>query len=126
MKTVYNGLHVSVNLEKGVYVFFPYSGTGKSYLASIFTELSASSKRVSSYTYTDYVRNLSIESVLDNSKYDIVVIDRYDMYYGIGLKSILQFGERGTVLVDCKQTPTFAHEMCAVMYHKNTLEVIKL
>ncbi len=126
MKTVYNGLHVSVDLERGIYVFFPYSGTGKSYLASIFRELSPGDKRVTSYTYVDYARNMPIELVLDNSRFDFVVLDRYDMYYGVGVERILRFAENGTVLVDCKQTPPFPHEMCAVMYHGDVLEVTKL
>ena len=126
MQMSYNGLHVRVDLEKGVYVFFPDSGSGKSYLASIFRELSASTKRVSSYTYTDYVPNMPIELVLDNARYDIVVLDRYDMYYGVGVESVVQFGKSGTVLVDCKQTPPFPHEMCAVMYYRDVLEVTKL
>ncbi len=123
MKTVYNGLHVSVNLERGVYVFYPDSGTGKSYLASIFRDLSAGKLRVAAYTYTDYALGIPIDIILDNAKFDTVVLDRYDMYYGVGVESIVAFGEKGTVLVDCKQTPPFPHEMCTVMFYNSTLEV---
>lgn len=94
MKTTYSGLNVSVDLTNGVYVFFPDSGSGKSYLASVFRDLSSGRLRVASYTYTDHALNIPIELVLDNSKFDIVVIDRYDLYYGVGVENIVQFEKK--------------------------------
>ena len=125
MTTTFNGMRVSVEIGKGVYVFFPESGTGKSYLASILNVLCAGGDRVASYTYADFVRGFPVEAVLDNAKYDIVVLDRYDMYYGAGIESIVRFGKNGTVLVACKQNPPFQCEMCSTVYYGNVLEVIK-
>ena len=68
MTTIFNGLNVSINVGKGVYVFFPESGTGKSYLASILNVLCTGGNRVASYTYVDYYRGFPIKSILDNSK----------------------------------------------------------
>ena len=126
MTTTFNGMHVSVEIGQGVYVFFPESGTGKSYLAWIFNILCAGGDRVASFTYADFVRGFPVETVLDNAKYDIVVLDRYDMYYGAGIESIVRFGKEGTVLVDCKQKPPFPCKVCSTVYYDDVLKVIKV
>lgn len=126
MTTTFSGMRISVDIGKGVYVFFPESGTGKSYLAYLFNALCTGGERVASYTYSDYYRGLPAETVLDNSKYDIVLLDRYDMYYGVAVESIIKFGREGTVLVDCKQKPPFPCKVCSPVYYDNVLEVIKI
>ena len=75
---------IVVKLDPGVYVFNSFSGTGKTVLASLLDKYRGYGERVASYTYRDYVKGLPISSILDPDKYDLIVLDRYDLYYGAG------------------------------------------
>lgn len=96
---------VIVKKDKGVYVFHPSSGTGKTALASLLDKYRGYGERVASYTYMDYVKGLPISSILDPDKYDLIVLDRYDLYYGAGeeLLKVCARDKRCIVLIDCKR-----------------------
>lgn len=123
MTASYNGIEITIDLPHGTFVFFNNSGIGKTFLASILNKLYNSGYRTGSYTYTDYKQGIPIELKLDNAKYDVVLLDRYDMYNGAGKNAILNFATMGTVMLDCKGIPPVKCGTCKLAYYQNILEV---
>ena len=97
-------VRVHILLEPGIYGFEPISGEGKTYLAKLLNMYRSSGERCASYTYGSHE---DLIGVLDSSKYDVVLLDRYDMYYGEALEEIKSFAEKGVVLIDCKRRFSF-------------------
>ena len=117
---------IVVKLEPCVYVFNSFSGTGKTVLASLLDKYRGYGERVASYTYRDYVKGLPISSILDPDKYDLIVLDRYDLYYGAGeeLLKVCARDKRCIVLIDCKRD----FDICAcglveILLSKSEIEV---
>ena len=117
---------IVVKLDPGVYVFNSFSGTGKTVLASLLDKYRGYGERVASYTYRDYVKGLPISSILDPDKYDLIVLDRYDLYYGAGeeLLKVCARDKRCIVLIDCKRD----FDICAcgfveILLSKSEIEV---
>lgn len=96
-------IDVEVNLENGVYIFDGYSSTGKTYLYKLAEKYRHYGEKIVGYTYNDFIDSVNIDKVLDNTKYKLAVLDRYDMYYGEGIKAIQEFAKNGIVLVDTKR-----------------------
>ena len=117
---------IVVKLDPGVYVFNSFSGTGKTVLASLLDKYRGYGERVASYTYRDYVKGLPISSILDPDKYDLIVLDRYDLYYGAGeeLLKVCARDKRCIVIIDC--TCDFAICACGlveILLSKSEIEV---
>ena len=91
---------VDIKLDAGIHVLPTMSATGKTYLAKLLHKYGEFGERCFSYSYHSRYR---LEDVLDASKHDVVLLDRYDMYYGEGIKAIEQFSESGIVLLDSKK-----------------------
>ena len=103
---------VDISLEPGVYVLPDKSATGKTYLASLLKMYGGYGERVTSVTYST-AKDLDV--ALDPSKYDVVLLDRYDMYYGKGAAKIKEFGVAGVLLLDCKRMVDFCDfEPCRI------------
>ena len=94
---------LNINLENGLYVLDIESGSGKTRLKRLLDELNGYGEPVNSYTYRDYLNKEPIEKILDSSKYRVVVIDRYDIYYPYGLEAMRKAASNMIVLVDCKK-----------------------
>lgn len=117
---------VNLLLNKGIYLCNNESGCGKTYLKQILDKYNEIGYRVATYTFSDRVKGFPITTVLDKDKYDLVFIDRYDMYKGFGIKEILDFAKHGSVLIDCKgEFPyTDKWEVCDIsLVDKYTIEV---
>lgn len=114
---------IVINLEPGIYVFPNSSADGKTYLAMRLRQLH-DDERVDSYTFVDR-SHFGIEKVLDSSKNDVVLIDRYDMYLGEGAGAIEQFSKTGVVLIDCKsRNLPFGGKECVLLMDEGRLTVL--
>lgn len=114
---------ILVELPVGVYLLPVDSASGKTYLCESLREL-ATVERVNSYTYSDKSSGLSLASLLDNSKYDLLLLDRYDMYFGDCVTEIKEFAKSGIVLVDCKADELpFPATICTVYLQMSRLVV---
>lgn len=112
---------IQVRLDSGVYILFDGS-EGKTYLCSLLHKL-RNRERVDSHTYPNEFKPAEL---LDNEKRDLVMLDRYDMYFGVGVDEIINFAQKGgVVLVDCK-TYNFPAPAttCFIRMSENKLEVL--
>lgn len=89
---------IYISLEPGVYCFHDDSAAGKTYLSMLLRRL-RKVERVDSITYVD---DLIPCEFFDRSKRDLVMLDRYDLYFGQGEKEMWEFAKTGIVLVVCK------------------------
>ena len=96
----YHSIKVQIDLPNGVYVFPRSSADGKTYLSSILRALGPDDG-VNSYTLDDK-DFFDVSVALNSEKYKLVLLDRYDMYFGDGIEEIQEFGKAGVVLIDCK------------------------
>jgi hypothetical protein len=99
--TKYN-VDIFVKLDPGIYVFDNQSATGKTRLADLLSKFNAYGEPVASYTYNDKLKGLTLEQMLGDRKYDVILLDRYDMYNGEYTDIIEKYSKSGVVLIDCK------------------------
>ena len=73
---------VDIQLENGIYVFLPYSATGKTYLKKQLEYCRGLGDNVVAYTYSDLKRGLSLQASIDalGANPDVIMLDRYDLY----------------------------------------------
>lgn len=111
---------VRIDLQPGVYLLPVDSAIGKSYMCQIFKDIS-SIARVASHTFPDA---FDAKKVLDNSKRDVVMLDRYDMCDADFSEDMRRFTEKGILLVDFKKSgfPVPARR-CRVYMTSNELVV---
>lgn len=115
---------VRIDLTPGVYLFSGASATGKTALATWLSKFSRYGERACSYTYNDYKQSLLIERVLNPDKYDVVVLDRYDLYYGLGAEEIVACADKMIILIDCKRHFTLApYERARIALFQDKIEV---
>lgn len=94
---------VNIDLSNGVYALDDDGATGKSYLYKLLLAYSRINQKVLALSYNadwgvnDYVK------VLDRNKYQLVIMDRYDMYCSVEISRVLySMEEEVIVLVDVK------------------------
>lgn len=103
---------VVVDLPAGVYVCGVNSAVGKTYLAETFRKWS-SMERVASCSFDTQV---VAPMILDNSKNDIVMLDRYDLWDTKYTEEIERFGKNGIVIIDSKEHSVECQAMmCTVL-----------
>lgn len=106
---------IEVDLGNGLYTFTRRSATGKSYLASMLRRYHRFGEPVNSYTYGDYLDKLELRAVTGDTC-RVLVVDRYDMYYGAFLQELLELSNRCIVLVDLKgASPLYKDNLCSVL-----------
>jgi hypothetical protein len=93
---------IDVKLNNGVYIFNHKSATGKTRLAKLLDKYRTYGEPVASYTYSDVQLNKPIKSILKPGKFKLIVLDRYDMYEGLGIGLIDECAKDAIILVDCK------------------------
>ena len=92
---------VYVELTPEIYVFPALTSEGKTYLCSVLHSL-RTIERVDSHTYIDDFRPAEL---FDRSKRDLLMLDRYDLYFGQGMEEMRNFANAGgIVLLDCKSS----------------------
>lgn len=111
---------VYIELNPGIYAFPAFSGEGKTYLSSTLHKW-RKAERVDSHTYIDDFRPVEL---FDRSKRDLVMLDRYDLYFGQGMQEMKEFAKTGIVLVDCK-SPLRNYEFlpCEIRFSEGELVV---
>lgn len=93
---------VNIAMDKGIYVLGSMSATGKTRLANLFKKYGEVGEPVAAYTYQDKERGIAISDTLVPGKYKAIVLDRYDMYAGDGIREMQECAKSAVVLVDCK------------------------
>ena len=113
------------NMENGLYVFDNQSATGKTRLCKEIREHQKYGEPLASYTYDDFLLGIQIESVLIPGKYKVIMLDRYDMYEGVGAELIRECANDSIVLVDCKWNFTVSNEeeICFIKMEPYKIEV---
>lgn len=114
---------VEVDLENGLYVFTRRSAMGKSYLANMLRRYHSFGEPVNSYTFEDYLNNLELEAAVgDLCK--LLVVDRYDMYYGTYIQELVELSRHCIVLVDVKRpSPLWKNNLCSIILEEGCIRV---
>lgn len=118
-------LKVIVNLKPGIYIIDSVSAIGKTYLCNFLKECNMAGYQVMGYTYSDYKLGLPIENILVPGKYKVVLLDRYDMYEGVGVKEINECSKDTIILVDSKSEYHISDndDWCTLKRTQDTIEV---
>lgn len=98
------GLQVSINLLPGIYLMGNTSAVGKSRLGLLLEKAFLNGSCTYYYTYSDFVKGLRLKDILSRQKYDVVLIDRLDLYiqqYDV-FTEIVNFTEHTIFLLDLK------------------------
>lgn len=93
---------INIKLENGIYTFDRESSTGKTRLYKVLRQYQSVGEPVSAYTYQDKKLGIPIESVIDSSKFKLIMLDRYDMYNGDAIELIKKHSKNSIILIDCK------------------------
>lgn len=118
-------LKVIVNLKPGIYIIDSVSAIGKTYLCNFLKECNMAGYQVMGYTYSDYKLGLPIENILVPGKYKVVLLDRYDMYFGVGKELLSKCAKDTIILIDYKGRRLIAEEedWCTIERTQDTIEV---
>lgn len=125
MFTMNVGIKIIVNLKPGIYIMDSIAGIGKTYLCNILKESNILGYPVAGYDYKDYKMGLTIENILVPGKYKVVLLDRYDMYFGIGKELLSKCAKDTIILIDYKGRRLVAEEedWCIIERTQDTIEV---
>lgn len=95
---------VDIQLENGIYVFLPYSATGKTYLKKQLEYCRGLGDNVVAYTYSDLARGLSLRASIDalGANPDVIMLDRYDLYSTKFWDIINKYAKESIILLECK------------------------
>lgn len=116
---------IKIDLDNGLYVFENQSATGKSRLCSVLKKYCAYGEPIFGYTYSDLLMGIDISFALNPGRFKVIMLDRYDMYKGLGSDLILQCKSNSIILVDCKSsfTVTNDHDWCYIDMDAHSIEV---
>ena len=123
---VNNAPEIRIHLDNGLYLYNSKSASGKTRLCKELRKLQKQGERVSGYTYEDYQLGIPISTVLDPDKHDVVALDRYHMYNGVGAEHIVECAKQCIVLIDCKSDLKIntMYEYCFIEMRKDAIEVM--
>lgn len=94
-------------LRNGVYRFVCESAIGKTRLYYLLKDYYTAGEPVVAYSYTDYQMGLDLETLVNKVKPVVIIVDRYDMFYGKYSDLLLEWGKSSVVLVDTKNILSF-------------------
>ena len=103
------------------------SAIGKTRLCKELRNYQKYKESVASYSYDDYLLGMPIEQVLVPNKYKVIMLDRYDMYNGVGSELISKCKDGSIILIDCKRGLNFNEEydFCSLEMSDNIIEVVE-
>lgn len=118
--------NIRVELEPGIYRLNSDSGQGKTWLASVLAQYCSFGEPVNSYSYTDYKRGLSLDTILNKEDLKLLVIDRYDMLPP-ELSELIDKVQDKIVLLDCKHGYSGRRRSysCNLQLKENLFRIIK-
>jgi len=95
---------VSFNIKKGCYYFEQESAIGKTYLGEILKKLNAAGELSACViTYDKELTSMDIINSMSKKDYDIIFLDRLDMYISKEISDYLfQNGDKTTYFLDLK------------------------
>lgn len=97
---------VILNVQPGCYIFEPENAIGKTYLGKLITKLSELGEL--NACYITYSKSLSIKATIEelaHSNFDIVFLDRFDLYVSDDLcRHLNSTCEKTVYLMDLKDT----------------------
>lgn len=115
---------VEVDLGNGLYVFNPRSATGKSYLANVLRRYRRFGEPVNAYTFDDYLNKVTLEDATGGGSCKLLVVDRYDMYYGAYMSELLKLSKHCIVLVDVKSpSALWKNNICGILLKEGCILV---
>ena len=103
----YKEMLFRIKANPGIYTFGNRSGLGTTYVYRAFLSESVnnSQSKVFAYTFDDYQRKLMLtKEIVDN--YDVVMLDRFDLYYDAYHDLIIELSKNKAVLLDFKNIPS--------------------
>lgn len=120
----YPRLKVNIDLPNGIYRFSNESATGKTRLCKALKTFHSYGEKVNAYTYNDKLDGKNISTVL-SAEYKIILLDRYDLYYGDGFDRMKELADNCIILLDCKHfIADFAEwDCCYIKMTADTIEV---
>lgn len=118
---------IDIQLNCGVYVFSRQSAEGKTFLSKMLNNYGMDGKNVISFTYNNFRNGLSLDTLLNGKHYDVVMLDRYDMYFGQFEDTIERLGKESIVLIDSKKSPEFkiSPRVCTIRFDLQRIKVSK-
>lgn len=122
LKFISYGVDIDIQLDKGVYVFSSYSASGKSYLLFLLDAIK-DDENILTYTYKDYKADVDLGKLLSNRSYDLVLIDRYDLYLDKFSNAIVNAGRESLVLIDSKHGLLVEYDTCDIILAKDKVTV---
>lgn len=94
---------IDIDLSNGVYALDDDGATGKSYLYKLLLAYSRINQKVLALSYNANWNVNNYVKVLNQNKYQLVILDRYDMYCSVEISKVLYAMEEDVVvLVDVK------------------------
>lgn len=118
-------IKINIGLGPGTYVFVPNSAIGKSYLAFLLNKYKVYGEPVYAYSYADFEDGVRLADIIASKKYSVILLDRYDMYYGEALNLLQHPPDNVLLLVDTKRPYTSLRPkgFCAVVRRKGQVYV---
>ncbi len=118
-------MSVVIDLKPSIYVLYPESGIGKTYLYSLIKAANSEGQDVVAFTYSD--ANQGIENLISNLKsraWRFVILDRYDLYENIQISNVLS-ELKCPVLVDlkCTRLEHFGWDNCELDLSENRIRL---
>lgn len=112
---------VSIEIGKpGVYVFLSSSGLGKTFLANLLKTLEDPGIYIVTYDNRESIQRAMLEDIKRN-KYELVFLDRYDMYASSEYNDVINDISRDTiVLVDAKNVDRLHVDKLNTVYFRRT------
>lgn len=93
---------VTLDIQPGAYVLGETSGEGKSYLTEILDKARrAGFNKIISITKSDIDLGFKVQSLI-GTEFDVLMLDRYDLYEGAEIADIIKTHPNSYILVDCK------------------------
>lgn len=118
-------IRVHLDLPNELYVFDSESAAGKTYLFKQLRTMQLAGEPVFTYTYEDKLLGLKLEERLVPGKFKVIMLDRYDMYFGECAEILKKCREGAIVLVDSKDVNAlpFYGEWCMIERAPDLIEV---
>lgn len=114
---------VKIDLDVGIYQFFSYSATGKTYLYNVLRDYQLYGSPVATITYDPLNYTKLTDMIKSDTK--LIMLDRYDMYYGEYADVLERLADKCIILIDSKEPLEFGEYAlyCDINITPNEIEV---
>ena len=114
---------VRINLDVGIYQFFSYSATGKTYLYDVLRDYQLYGLPVVAITYDPLNHTRLTDLIKPDTR--LIMLDRYDMYYGEYAGVLKRLADKCIILIDSKEPLEFGEYAlyCDINITPNEIEV---